>query len=154
MPCASCGQRRAANGRRVNIEKSNAKVILERAQHNEKNLQKVTRINLNPKKWGSAIWDAMHITSFGYPNNPTESEMDSYMKYYELIGKTLPCETCRASYDRIIVSGPLALTKDIMKNRTTLTTWVMNVRNKVSTETKSGYMIQYKQLLRKYSTYI
>lgn len=51
---------------------------------------------MRPEIWGPKFWFVIHITSFRYPNEPTEDQkhiMKSFI--YNIANQVLPCAICR-----------------------------------------------------------
>jgi len=53
--------------------------------------------NIDPTLWGPHFWKVIHLTSFGYPTNPAQSDIDAYKNFYMSLGGVLPCDTCSNS---------------------------------------------------------
>lgn len=56
---------------------------------------------MQANEWGPAGWKFLHMISFNYPNDPTESDKINYKNLYENLQYTLPCSLCRSSYSKI-----------------------------------------------------
>jgi hypothetical protein len=91
--------------------------------------------NISPTKWGPSFWYVFHITAFGYPTNPTESDIEYYRTYYNTFAKVIPCVVCREHFG-IMLSGTYRLTDEIMADREKLIRWTWEVHDYVNRKKK------------------
>lgn len=80
--------------------------------------------------WGPALWLAIHTISFNYPIEPTEEQKKDYYKYFKNLQNVLPCRYCRENYAKNMQTHKL--TKDVMKNRESLSRWVYELHEMVN----------------------
>lgn len=97
---------------------------------------------MRPEVWGKALWQTMHAVALGYPSEPTEYQKLAYRSFYAGLGEVIPCESCSASYRRMmhkrggLVSLDEALegTKVCKNSTSPLFDWTVTVHNAVSEE--------------------
>lgn len=104
--------------------------------------------------WGPPTWDALHCITFGYPDNPTDDDMNDYYNFFKLLRKVLPCCICRQHYSQFITVGETKLTKEVMLNKNTLTYWLYVIHNAVNKQLGMVYNTSYPDLCEKYKSYI
>jgi hypothetical protein len=75
--------------------------------------------------WGPPLWHVLHITSFNYPNNPTNEQKKHYFDFYNNLKNILPCRYCRENLVNNLITLPL--TMNIFKNRYTLSKYVYDL---------------------------
>ena len=84
-----------------------------------------------PSTWGPHGWKFMHYVSLGYPQEPTENDRRAYRTFYTSLQNVLPCETCQGNYQKNLSELPI---DDALQSRDTLVKWVIDVHNKVNSE--------------------
>ena len=47
--------------------------------------------NVDPSRWGSHLWNALHSIAAGYPDHPTEEEKLQFKTFFHLMQGILPC---------------------------------------------------------------
>ena len=52
----------------------------------------------SPKTWGRIVWKFIHATSLLYK----DSKHDSFAEFLRLVGKTLPCKTCKSHFLKLL----------------------------------------------------
>ena len=87
---------------------------------------------IQPDIWGPHGWKFMHYISLGYPMNPSENDKLNYKNFYYSLQYVLPCEKCQINYRRNILENPI---DKFLKDRKSLTKWVIDIHNKVNQET-------------------
>jgi len=105
------------------------------------------------KIWGPSAWIAEHAITFGYPINPSQEEKNNYQKHFENLGNVLPCIYCKQSYNKFLISGDTKLTKEVFKNRESLTKWFYKIHKAVNRKLGIEYNISYKELVNRYESY-
>ena len=80
--------------------------------------------------WGPALWLTIHTISFNYPIEPSEEQKKDYYKYFKNLQNVLPCRYCRENYAKNIQTHKL--TKEVMKNRESLSRWVYELHEMVN----------------------
>lgn len=103
--------------------------------------------------WGPSAWEAFHSTTFGYPINPSKEQKHDYYQYFVFMGKVLPCEHCRVSYQKFITDGDTVLDIDTMGSRETLTKWGYRIHNRVNKKLGVDYGDTYEEMCYKYESY-
>jgi hypothetical protein len=48
--------------------------------------------------WGPLVWHFLHIISFNYPVEPTQTDINHYYNFLLSLGHVLPCFYCRQNY--------------------------------------------------------
>lgn len=86
--------------------------------------------NLNPNIWGKHGWKFMHYVTLSYPQLPTITDKKNMVDFFFSVGKILPCESCRINFGDHQKDDPL--TSTVLKNKTNLVIWLMNIHNKVN----------------------
>ena len=87
---------------------------------------------IQPDIWGPHGWKFMHYISLGYPINPSENDKLNYKNFYYSLQYILPCEKCQINYRKNILENPI---DNFLKDRESLTKWVIDIHNKVNLET-------------------
>lgn len=87
--------------------------------------------NIDPTHWGPHVWAASFFIALGYPDNPTETDKQNALSYYQSMGKLLPCSTCRVNFQHHLLKYPLDYS--VVSNRYTLIMWLINIKNEVNT---------------------
>jgi hypothetical protein len=86
---------------------------------------------MEPQYWGPCIWRAVHVIALGYPQQPTETDKQSYAAYYKELWKVLPCFKCSVNYKRHFQELPIT---DFLQSRDTLFEWTVHLHNIVNKE--------------------
>lgn len=87
---------------------------------------------LGPNIWGPRLWQALHMISIGYPNEPTDEQKQHYKTFFENFYQVIPCSICSNNYKKNLRELPI--TEDTMKNRQNLANWLINIHNIVNKE--------------------
>ena len=101
-------------------------------------------MRLGPNIWGPHLWKALHMISFGYPNEPNEEQKKNYRTFFENFYQVLPCSICSNNYKKNLKELPI--TNDTMKNQQNLVKWVIDVHNIVNKEL-GKHVIEYDDAL-------
>lgn len=96
--------------------------------HSNKNQKQ----SIKPSIWGPHGWKFLHYVSLGYPNNPTEEDKRNYKNFYTSLQHILPCAKCAHNYSHNLKQYPI---DNHLGSRDTLIRWVIDIHNKVNTET-------------------
>jgi hypothetical protein len=118
------------------------------------------------KVWGPAAWLFLHCITFNYPDiNPigasytdllrAERLKRDYYNFFYYLGKVLPCEQCRQSYQHFWNQSPL---HQNLASRADLTKWLYEIHNKVCDKLTSNggvraSQITYEELVAKYMSF-
>jgi hypothetical protein len=95
------------------------------------------RINLSPTVWGPHTWFFLDSMAMGYPDDPTEEEQTSAKNLLLSLKDLLPCWGCRVNYtDYITEYFKITPIEDIVKKRSTLIAFIIDVHNDVRNKTK------------------
>jgi len=108
---------------------------------------------LLPKIWGPHTWKALHCITFGYPIKPTPFEKKNFRTFFEALGFVLPCEACRESYRKLIVTGSNKLTDEALESRDTLTLWLYNLHQSVNSKLGVNYDVSYSDVVETYESF-
>jgi hypothetical protein len=87
---------------------------------------------LGPNIWGPHLWQALHMISIGYPNEPNNEQKKHYKTFFENFHQVIPCAICSNNYKKNLLELPI--TNDTLKNRNNLATWLINIHNIVNKE--------------------
>jgi hypothetical protein len=81
--------------------------------------------------WGSSAWNFLHAISFAYPENPSITQQNETLSFFNSLQRILPCETCRRHYSELLVNNP----PDV-SSMTSLSNWLINVHNEINKKLK------------------
>ena len=82
---------------------------------------------MNTKVWGSCGWLFLHSVALNYPVNPTYNDKVHMKTYFEMVGKVLPCNTCKKHYEDNLKKLPIQL-----NSRKDLLNWTIDFHNLVN----------------------
>ena len=51
-----------------------------------------------PNIWGPSLWTYFQLLSIGYPDKPSENDINNHKKFIKYLGLTLPCDICKKHY--------------------------------------------------------
>jgi hypothetical protein len=80
--------------------------------------------------WGPMIWTSLHIISFNYPTNPSESDKIDYKIWLLSYKKTLPCAYCRINFDKNLKSA--GFSDKVFNNRNSFSRFIYRLHNCVN----------------------
>ena len=98
--------------------------------------------------WGPPMWHTLHTISFNYPIEPSEEQKKHYYKFYKNLVNILPCKYCRENLINTLKTHKL--TKDIMKNRETLSYWVYNLHEIINKMLGKNSGLSYEDIRERY----
>ena len=87
------------------------------------------KANIDPKIWGPHFWQTFHLSTIGYPENPTKAHIFSYKRFYTSFMEVLPCEKCSHSAIELINASNL---EEGLKSRKNLILWGYNFHKAVN----------------------
>ena len=61
---------------------------------------------MDTKSWGPHAWNYLHYISFNFPTSPSNDDINKYLNYYKYFQQTIPCDTCRIDFGKIIDKFP------------------------------------------------
>jgi len=61
---------------------------------------------MDTKSWGPHAWNYLHYISFNFPQTPQKDDIDKYVNFYKYFQSTIPCDTCRVDFGKIISKFP------------------------------------------------
>jgi len=80
--------------------------------------------------WGPATWHYLHTVSIAYPNNPTESERQTYFTFIQSLCHVLPCRSCREGLVKNLERVPLR--HGDLNGRVSFSYWMYRLHNEVN----------------------
>jgi hypothetical protein len=88
--------------------------------------------------WGPSLWHFLHIMSFNYPLQPTESDKEHYAFFVLNLRYTLPCRYCRENLTKYFTENPL--NRKVMTDRNTFSRFIYKLHETINTllNKKSG----------------
>lgn len=84
---------------------------------------------MNPEIWGKHAWHFLHVISFDYPINPSQSTRESYYEFFNALSYVLPCGVCRDNYKNKLRTLNLF---EHLNSREQLIEFVIKLHNSVS----------------------
>ena len=90
-------------------------------------------IGMSPDVWGPIFWNAMHIVTLGYPDEPRDDEKKAVTEFFNSLKFVLPCPVCRYHYTTVLETDPV---EPAVVSRTKLVEWAFNIHNIVNKELK------------------
>jgi len=81
----------------------------------------------SPTIWGRQAWHFIHMVALSYPDSPTEENKESYLKFFESLQQTLPCNVCGVHFKENMGKNPPRL-----GSRKELFEWTVDIHNKVN----------------------
>jgi len=84
---------------------------------------------MNSLIWGKHAWHFLHVISFDYPDNPSQSIREKYYNFFDALSEVLPCGVCRENYrkklQKLNLLGSLNSKKELIN-------FVINLHNNVA----------------------
>jgi FAD-linked sulfhydryl oxidase len=103
--------------------------------------------NIDPKIWGPSTWNFLYYVSLSYPDSPTLEDKKNTREFFKLVGKVLPCQTCRNNYYKHINQIPI--TNYVLSSRYNLINWLISIHNQVNISNNKP-LITYDMVLKRY----
>lgn len=100
-------------------------------------------MGFNPKMWGPEGWWFIHLTALNYPLKPTKKDKENYLKFFESLKDTLPCEGCAFNFGEKLKKTPPKL-----ESREALFKWTVDVHNEVNESNKKP-KLSYEEAFKK-----
>jgi len=91
-------------------------------------------MKIGPDVWGPHGWKFIHMIALAYSTNPTEEQRKNYKEFFTVLQHVLPCSLCANNYKRHITEE-LPLTDEVLKDRDSLSKWLIDIHNLVNKET-------------------
>jgi hypothetical protein len=91
-------------------------------------------MKIGPDVWGPHGWKFIHMIALAYSSNPSEEQRNHYKEFFTVLQYILPCSLCANNYKRHITEE-LPLTDEVLKDRDSLSKWVIDIHNLVNKET-------------------
>jgi hypothetical protein len=102
----------------------------------------------NPGSWGPGVWRFFHMATAVYPVQPTAQDKKAFRDLVAGLAGNLPCAACRDHFQRMVSSGSLALTNEVLESRMTLWAWGVDVHNRVNRRIGKPVLVNYDALYR------
>jgi hypothetical protein len=103
--------------------------------------------NFDSKFWTDSIWKIFHYISFGYPENPSSNNKQSYKEFYENLYKILPYKEYSDNYIKTCKEIPI---DNYLKSKDTLFEWTIKFHNNINTSlNKKNIDIKYAKCIYK-----
>lgn len=84
---------------------------------------------MDTRFWGPSGWKLLHLITYGYPENPTYQDKQTYGLFFNSLKYILPCKYCRKSLVKFYKQLPV---EEHIKSKDTLTNWFYLIHNKVN----------------------
>lgn len=98
--------------------------------------------------WGPAMWHFLHMMSFNYPVQPTETDKTNYRNYVLHLQYVLPCKYCRQNLVKNFEKLPL--TMKVMQNRETFSKYIYQLHEMVNRLLKKKSHLTYADVRERY----
>lgn len=86
-------------------------------------------MRLSPNVWGPFFWGTIHITSLGYPTNPTYAHKRAAKEFIESLTQLIPCPICREHFATHLEKNPISPHLD---RRVDFFRWTVQLHNEVN----------------------
>lgn len=101
--------------------------------------------------WGPSLWMTLHTISFNYPCRPTQAQKQQYKMFFDSLRNVLPCGKCR---DNLVSNlSSTQYTKDVFRNRDTLSRWVYDLHACVNTMLGKDTPVSYEETRQTYENF-
>jgi hypothetical protein len=84
---------------------------------------------MKPELWGKHLWKSIHYIALGYPEYPTEIDVQNYMNFYSDLWKVIPCQKCAINYKKHLEELPI---DNFLQNKMSLFEWTVKLHNIVN----------------------
>ena len=84
---------------------------------------------MDPKIWGKAWWQLLFSSALGYSLDPTIDDQYAYSRFYMLLSRVLPCESCKVNFENHFRNVPINF---YLHSRKALLDWVLILHNEVN----------------------
>lgn len=84
------------------------------------------------EKWGPCAWKYMHVSSWCYPETPTDAEKQNMFVFLFSLARTLPCKRCRAHWLSYLNAKLQNIHTEHLQTREQLTHFLVNAHNDVN----------------------
>lgn len=101
---------------------------------------------MDPEIWGPGAWLFLHSITLNYPNSPTQVDKKIHSDFFNLLGKVLPCSTCKQHYQSNNNNLPVQFN---LQSKETLVKWLIEIHNKVN-KMKNKPIINYDEFIKIY----
>lgn len=91
------------------------------------------RHDIDPRKWGPALWTAMHSIAAAY--DPDEVSTEQVTAFLNSLTVLLPCGKCREHWGVLMKDFPVT---EWLESRETFFTWTLKVRDMVTQQNTSN----------------
>ena len=98
--------------------------------------------------WGPSMWHYMHIMSFNYPINPTQSDKKYYKEFIINLQHVLPCKYCRQNLTNNLKQLPI--TNESMISRDKFSRYVYELHEHINNMLKKPSNLSYEEVRDRY----
>jgi len=84
---------------------------------------------MKPQIWGPTAWNYLHLSSFNYPDNPSDIEKNNSKLFLEYFGKTLPCVKCQNNFQKHIQTFDL---NSVLDSKVNYINFIWQLHNKIN----------------------
>lgn len=109
----------------------------------------LNKSNISPNKWGPIFWETFHLSTAGYPENPTNEHINSYREFYISFMKILPCNRCSKEAQEMINANIFDLNKGL-QSRSNLLYWGYEFHDAVNKKLNKQ-SISFNEFIERYS---
>lgn len=101
--------------------------------------------------FGPAFWMCIHLTSFNYPVEPSESDKLNYHNWLMAIGNVLPCKYCRENFAKNLQNAKYS--ESSLKSRATFSRFCYDLHCVVNTMLDKPPSPCFEEVRRKYEMF-
>lgn len=85
---------------------------------------------ITKKQWGRQMWNVLHVISFAYPRNPSESQKTAISQFISCLPSILPCQQCQTHFAELLSRQPLDAAA--LSSRDSFSRWMVDAHNSVN----------------------
>ncbi len=82
--------------------------------------------------WGPKIWSILHITSFAYPEQPTDHDKQTMYNFYHSLKYLLPCPRCKTHFIQNLEYYMSDRECTTLRSQKNLSSYVVDLHNDVN----------------------
>ena len=94
---------------------------------------------MDTRFWGPSGWKLLHLITYGYPQEPTLKDIQTYGLFFNSLKYILPCKYCRISLTKYYKQLPV---EEHLESQDTLTLWIYNIHNKVNNKLRKQGLLK------------
>ena len=85
--------------------------------------------------WGPSAWNYLHVTSYAYPEVPTEYNKEHMFNFMWYFARVIPCQRCRADFVKYLhVNLPEKMNSPVFTCRDNLINFSIQAHNYVNSK--------------------